>query len=261
MPMLLLLLVAAAAANANPGVAFEGEPTSRHHPPLLDCTPAPAPSTHKHNDSSFRANLASALAGLPSMVAAASEGLAFLEPVDAGPDRVFARGGCFGQPGSGGSSWPGACLACLKAAARDLAVGGCRGSRRAGAWRDGCFMAYADTGAFSAREDAFRGWFYAPGSNATTLALAYGGECLVYDAADCQRCIDDLLRAAPPLGWLWRLRGGDEVVVVSYACFQSFKIPPNNPSLTFAKFWAWFMLAAEALTIGVLFCLIIWTLI
>ncbi|CAN6298983.1 unnamed protein product [Urochloa humidicola] len=256
MPMLLLLLLAVAvAANANPGVAFAGEPTSRHLPPLLDCTPPPP----THNDSSFRANLASALAALPAMVAAASEGVAFLEPVDAGPDRVFARGGCFGQPASGGSSWPGACVACLKAAARDLA-GGCRGSRRAGAWRDGCFMAYTDTDTSLARENAFRGWFYAPGSS-TPLALAYGGECMVHDDAECYRCIDDLLRAAPPLGWLWRLRGGDEVVLVSYTCFQSFKIPPNNQSLTMATFWTLFMLAAEAVTIGVLFCLIILTLI
>ncbi|CAL4925609.1 unnamed protein product [Urochloa decumbens] len=291
--LLPFLFFLASASSLGVAVQEHTAGSDRHHLPLLDCAPPPAPPTH--NSSSFRANLASALAGLPSMVAAASEGIVFLEPepVDAGPDRVFARGGCFGQPGSGGSSWPGACLACLKTAARELA-GGCQGTRRAGAWRDGCFMAYADTGASSAHEDAFRGWFYGPGSS-TTLPLAYGGECMVYDAAGCERCLDDLLRAAPPLGWLWRLRGGDEVVVVSYTCFLSFKIPPNNQSLSefrrihdlslqcfgyykdgedgdfdqsllrtpaaFAKFWAWFMLAAEALTIGVLFCLIILTLI
>ncbi|CAL4934131.1 unnamed protein product [Urochloa decumbens] len=220
-------------AVASLGVAVQEHTAAgsgHHHPPLLDCAPPPAPAQPTHNESSFRANLASALAGLPSMVAASSEGLAVLESVDAGPDHAFARGGCFGAPGAGGPSWAGACVACLKAAARDLAVGRCRGSRRAGAWRDGCFMAYADTGALSGREDAFRGWFYAGGSNTTTLVLAGSGECMGYGAKDCMRCVDSL-PGAPPLGWLWRLRGG-EVVVVSYTCFLSIKISSNGQILS-----------------------------
>ncbi|CAL4942567.1 unnamed protein product [Urochloa decumbens] len=250
-------------AVASLGVAVQehtAEGSGHHHPPLLDCAPPPAPAQPTHNDSSFRANLASALAGLPSMVAASSEGLAVLESVDAGPDHAFARGGCFGVPGAGGPSRASACIACLKAAARDLAVGGCRGSRRAGAWRDGCFMAYADTGALSDREDAFRGWFYPGGSNTTTLVLADSGECMVDDGADCFRCINDLLPAPAPLGWLWRLRGG-EVVVVSYTCFLSIKISPKSQILTMAKFWSCYMLVAGALVIGMLFCFIILTLI
>ncbi|CAL4942515.1 unnamed protein product [Urochloa decumbens] len=252
MLLLLLLLVATAMADSIPGVAFAGDPTNRHRPPLLDCSSAPATATH--NDSSFRANLASVLDGLPSIAAAMPGRLAVVKSADAGPHRAFARGVCFG----GSSSAVAACLTCLTSAARDLA-GGCRGSRRAGSWRDGCFMAYADSDASSSREGAFRGWFYA-GWNTTPPALAGVGECLVYSGKDCERCINDPLRGAPPLGWLWRLRGG-EVVVVSYACCLSIKISPNSQSQAIAKFWVWFTVATAALIIGVIFFQITLTLI
>ncbi|OEL38478.1 hypothetical protein BAE44_0000504 [Dichanthelium oligosanthes] len=202
----MLLLLVAATVIANPGVAFAGESTSRHLPHLLDCTPAPTPS---RNDSAFRANLAAALAVVTSGVA--PEGSATVQ--SSSPDhRVFVRGICL-------SSSAGACPACLAAAAADL-TSGCGASRRAGVWRDACFLAYADTDASTAREDAFRGWFNA-GSD-TTPALG-DGECLLGTAARCIRCFDDALRAAPALGWLWRLRGG-EVVVVSYTCYRRIKI-------------------------------------
>ncbi|RLN41678.1 hypothetical protein C2845_PM01G03820 [Panicum miliaceum] len=50
---------------------------------------------------------------------------------------------------------PAGCLACLSAAAQDVASGRL-GSRRATSWPAGCFLSYADANASSAREDAFR---------------------------------------------------------------------------------------------------------
>ncbi|XP_025791633.1 uncharacterized protein LOC112872804 [Panicum hallii] len=160
----------------------------------------------------------------PSIAAAAPGRAAALQSVEAGPDRAFARGFCFGGPPAGSSSaGAGACLACLAAAAADVSRGCGNASRRAGVWRSGCFLAYADTGAASAHEDAFRGWFYAGPKTAGALA---GGVCVGYRVpADCTRCLYDSLRAAPALGWLSRLRG-DEVIVAGYSCCLRVQKPP-----------------------------------
>jgi len=104
-------------------------------------------------------------------------------------------------------------------------------SQRAGVWRSGCFLAYADTSAASAHEDAFRGWFYAGPRTAGALA---GGVCVGYRApADCTRCLYDSLRAAPALGWLSRLRG-EEVIVAGYSCCLRVQKPPYEQLREFA---------------------------
>ncbi|CAN6293127.1 unnamed protein product [Urochloa humidicola] len=119
-----------------------------HFPSLLDCAPPPPPS---RNHSAFRDNVLSVLSALPSAVAAAPAGFAATRS-GGRDDCAFARGLCFGFGERRGD-----CIACLSAAARDVA-GGCDGSRRGAVWRAGCFLlAYADTNASSAREDTFRG--------------------------------------------------------------------------------------------------------
>ncbi|OEL13283.1 hypothetical protein BAE44_0025700, partial [Dichanthelium oligosanthes] len=154
--------------------------------------------------------LAMALGALPSATAAARDGFAVVRHGSTATNRAFARGLCFGAPAA-------ACLACLSATARDVAVGWSRGanSRRAGVWGHGCFLAYADTDAPSACEDAFRGWFYAAIQNTNVRP---GGKCTGDRvAADCSRCFEDSARAAAALGRLPRLRG-EEAVVVGYSC-------------------------------------------
>jgi hypothetical protein len=65
----------------------------------------------------------------------------------------------------------GDCLACLSAAAQDVASG-CRGNHRAAAWRAVCLLSYADTNTSSPREDTFRDWFYVDGGgDGPTAAL------------------------------------------------------------------------------------------
>jgi hypothetical protein len=195
-------------------VGLQAEDTARssgHHPPLLDCAPAPPADD---DDRAFRADLTSALGALPSAAAAAPGGFATTRS----GGRAFARGLCFGANASSSPAAARACRACLTAAARDVAssTGGCGASRRAGVWRAGCFLAYADTDAPSAREDAFRGWFYAGPNTTTTLAdRACAGEHRA--AAGCARCFEDAARAAAALGWLARIRG-QEVLVVGYGC-------------------------------------------
>ncbi|OEL16415.1 hypothetical protein BAE44_0022565 [Dichanthelium oligosanthes] len=150
------------------------------------------------------------LGALSSAAAAARDGFAVVRHGRTATDRAFARGLCFGAPAAG-------CLACLSTAARDVAVGCSRGanSRRAGVWCHGCFLAYADTDAPSACEDAFRSWFYTAVQN---TKVRRGGECTGDRvAADCGRCFEDSARAAAALGRLPRLRG-EEVVVEGYSC-------------------------------------------
>lgn len=228
MPLPFLFLVAAAGLG---GVAQqEDATTSGHHPPLLDCAPAPTPFIE---DRAFRANLAAALGALPSAVAAAPEGFATARSGGtAGRDRAFARGLCYDANASSPAAAARACRACLSAAARDV-TSGCGASRRAGVWREGCFVAYADTDAApSAREDAFRAWFYPAGPS--TIAAALDGPAYTCagdrTAADCERCYNESLRAAASsVGWLPQLRG-DVVVVVGYSCcvLVDVSVPPEG---------------------------------
>lgn len=202
------VLLVALVLVAQPGTAYKqrAEPstTLTRFPPLMDCGPAPAAPVE--GDGAFRANLLSLLGLIPAAAAAAAPaGFVTASLGTTGRDRAFARALCFDAANRSSSS---GCRACLSAAARD-ATGGCGASRRAGVWRAGCFLAYADTDAASAREDAFRGWFYA-GPN-TTLK---DGVCT---GPDCARCFEDARRAAAALRWLVRMRG-EEVIVVGYGC-------------------------------------------
>ncbi|KAK3156778.1 hypothetical protein QOZ80_2AG0111780 [Eleusine coracana subsp. coracana] len=205
------LFVVSVVGRADHGVAVLKSRTSggHHHPPLLHCGPAPVLS--KSEDATFRANLAAALAALPSYVAAAPKALDAVKASmpSGGGGSAFARGACFGANVSSSTVTARACQACLSAAERDV-TGGCRNSGRAGVWRNECFLSYADSNVSSPREDAFRSWFYAaPRTNAT---LAEGGACLPDRADDCDRCLRDSARAAAALGWLQRIRG-EEVIV------------------------------------------------
>ncbi|CAN6304749.1 unnamed protein product [Urochloa humidicola] len=200
-----------------PGIALTMEPagTSTHFPPLLDCAPSKA-ARSDNRDTAFRANVLSLLDALPSTAAAAPTGSAATDVGD-GRDRAFARGACFGLGAPGGPSPGDDCLECLSAAARDVVAGCGAGSRRAGAWRAGCFLSYADTNASTAREDAFRGWFY---DDAPTAAL--GSQCTANrTAAECSRCLNESARVVPALKHGNRLSmvHGDAVVVVGYACY------------------------------------------
>ncbi|KAL6642903.1 hypothetical protein ACP70R_021084 [Stipagrostis hirtigluma subsp. patula] len=208
--MLLAVLVVLVATTNPGGVSFAEDSTSGHYPPLLDCTPAPARSAD--NDSEFRSNVASALAALPFAVAAEPTGFATTRSGRDGRDRAFARGLCY-DAGRGSSA--GACHVCLSAAAEDVSRGcGGANSRRAGVWRAGCFLSYADTDASSAREDAFRGWFYVTAAAAAAPYWPCAGD---RTPADCARCLEDSARVAAALGWLPRSRG-EEVAVVGYGC-------------------------------------------
>jgi hypothetical protein len=205
--VVLVLLMAA----AGPGVALKLEPTDtiKHFPPLLDC--APATASPAWNDNAFSANVLSLLA--------------------APTGTAFARGACFGFGAPHDGSSPGDCRSCLSAAAEDVAAG-CGASRRAGAWRAGCFLSYADTNRSTAREDAFRGWFYddSDGDNSATAAL--GSQCTANrTAAECAGCLNESTQVVPALkvGTQLSTVHGDAVVVVGYACYL--RIPLFPPPL------------------------------
>jgi hypothetical protein len=127
-----------------------------------------------------------------------------------GRDRAFARGLCFGD---------GNCLACMS----DVATL-CNGSRRGGAWRDGCFASFADTNATSPREEALRLWFYDDddGGDSPTPASALERLCAAdREETECARCLNESARVVPELKRRRRLSRvhGDAVVVVGYTCF------------------------------------------
>jgi hypothetical protein len=180
-----LLVVAFVLVVAEPGIASKPEPISTLRRVPPLLDCGPAPVALAAESDGFRANVLALLRVIPSAAA---------------------------------------CRACLSAAARD-ATGGCGGSRRAGVWRAGCFLGYADTDALSAREDAFHGWFYAgPSTTAATLddRVCAGDR----NGPDCARCFEDAARAAAALPWLVRMRG--EVIVVGYSCclrVQSYVLP------------------------------------
>lgn len=182
-------------AAAGSGTALKLEPTgtSSHFPPLLDC--APAARSSSKNGTAFRANVLSLLAALPSTASSAPTGSASAATRSggAGRDRAFARGSCFGLGAPRGGTSPADCISCLSSAAQDVVSGCGAASRRAGVWRAVCFLSYADTDTSTAREDAFRGWFYdddyGGGGNAPTAAL--GSQCTANrTAAECSRCMD-----------------------------------------------------------------------
>ncbi|KAK3152913.1 hypothetical protein QOZ80_2BG0165250 [Eleusine coracana subsp. coracana] len=211
---LLLLFVVALAEMVDPGLAVAEISRRGHHPPLLHCGPAPVLS--KTDEATFRANLAAALAALPSAAAAKRDAFAAVHVGSA-----FARGACFGANVTSSPATVRACEACLSAAARDV-TGGCGASSgRAGVWRNECFLSYADSNVSSPREDAFRNWFYAaPRTNAT---LADDGWCVTERAVDCVQCLRDSARAAAAIGW-WQRIHGEEVIVVGYSCFLRVRI-------------------------------------
>ncbi|CAD6212934.1 unnamed protein product [Miscanthus lutarioriparius] len=222
-PALILLVLVMA---AEPGIAFKLEPTgtSSHMPPLLDCAPAPVGAAPSNNLSAFRGNVLALLGALPAaaptgFVAAAQSGGAV------GDDRAFARAFCFGE--RRGSS-PSDCLKCLAAAAQDVADG-CHG-RRGAVWRAGCFLWYADTNASTAREDAWRGWFYDDDSD-DTLTAALGTCVANCTAAECSRCLNESAQVVPALkeGRRLSLVHGDVVVVVGYSCYL--RVPLSPPKI------------------------------
>ncbi|WVZ59430.1 hypothetical protein U9M48_009573 [Paspalum notatum var. saurae] len=206
--ILLSLLVVAAA-----GFQLEPAGTSRRFPPLLDCAPAPAPAqaaAFSKNSSAFRANVLSLLGALPSAAAAPRGSTAALSS-RSGRDQAFARGLCLGRS-------PGDCHACLSAAAQDVASECGSASRRAGVWRVGCFLSYADTNASTAREDAFGGWFYDDSDDGAALE----SQCTANrTAAECDRCLDASAQVALRLkeeNQLSKIHG-DAVVFVRYGCY------------------------------------------
>ncbi|CAL4934065.1 unnamed protein product [Urochloa decumbens] len=214
LPSLIVLVLVL--LQLQPGITLKLEPagTSTHFPPLLDCAPAPDPAapSNPNNDAAFRANVLSLLGALPSTAAAAPTGSAATRSDGAARDRAFARGACFGLGAPRGPS-PGDCLSCLSAAASDVAAGCDAAPRRAGVWRAGCFLSYADTNAPTAREDAFRGWFYDDdrddGGGAPTAAL--GSECTANRTARVVPALKDMK--------LLSMVHGDAVVVVGYGCY------------------------------------------
>ncbi|KAK3152914.1 hypothetical protein QOZ80_2BG0165260 [Eleusine coracana subsp. coracana] len=217
-PRLATLLVFFAVVGMVVPVAASGTRGHHHHPPLLDCGPAPVLS--KNDDATFRANLASVLATLPSTMAAQPHAFATLQIGKPGPGSAFTRGACFSTR---------SCKTCLSSAARDV-TGGCVASGRAGVWRNECFLSYAESNASSPREASFRGWFYAAPSTTNATLGGVDGECMTDRSVDCARCFDDSARAAAALGW-WQRILGEEVIVVGYSCFLRVRIStlPQGP--------------------------------
>ncbi|OEL12761.1 hypothetical protein BAE44_0026221 [Dichanthelium oligosanthes] len=203
-------------------IKLDASTTFGHFPALVHCAPTPS-----KNDSAFRASVLSALGALPSAAAAAPTGFAATRSGSA-----FARGLCFGLGERHGSS-SGDCHACLSAAAQDVVAGGCGASRRAGAWRAGCFLSYADTNASSAQEDAFHGWFYDSGGPTAALGSQCAGDLT---AADCSRCTNESARVVPPAHLA--MVHGNAVVVVGYGCYLRISID---------ALWPWWLRTGELL--------------
>ncbi|TVT97909.1 hypothetical protein EJB05_56835, partial [Eragrostis curvula] len=219
---LLVLLRVLVMARQGDAFKMEADNTSSHFPPLLDCGPASAaPSV------AFRANVLSLLGALPSAAAARRTGFAATRSHGRGPDRAFARGLCFGTSGGGAD-----CLACLSAAASDVAAR-CHGSRRGGTWRAGCFVSFADTNATSARERRFQDWFYDDGDDdGSSPTAALTSQCAGdRAAAECSRCLNESALVVPELKRRRQLSPihGDSVVVVGYDCVLRVLLEPPEP--------------------------------
>jgi hypothetical protein len=90
-------------------------------------------------------------------------------------------------------------------------------------WRAGCFLAYADTNASTAREEAWRGWFY---DDRADRGWFYDdtptAACMATStAAERARCLNESARVVPALkeGRQLSLVHGHAVVVVGYSCY------------------------------------------
>ncbi|CAN6253779.1 unnamed protein product [Urochloa humidicola] len=183
---LMILLVMATVAE--PGVALKLEPagTSKHFPPLLDCGPGGKGKRHH----------------IPHQCAVS-------------PRRDPLRGR--GRANGAGPD--------LSAAAEDVAAWCGVAIRHAGAWRTGCLVsyAYADTDRPTAREGAFRGWFYHDSDDA-----ALGSQCT---AAEYAWCLNESAQVVPALkdGGQLSMVHGDTVVVVGYAYYLRVSLISPTP--------------------------------
>ncbi|PVH33211.1 hypothetical protein PAHAL_9G596300 [Panicum hallii] len=174
-------------------------------PALLDCAPA---LSRNDDDSAFRANVLLLLAALPSAAAAAAP-TGFAATPYGCRNSAFARGPCFGLGAGRGS--PFSSLGDFPGTEAD--------SRRAAAWRAVCLLSYADTNTSSAREDAFRGWFYMNGGGAREPMRGRPHDGGVLPV----QCINDSALVVPALvvvqgRKLSRVRW-HAVVVVGYGCY------------------------------------------
>jgi hypothetical protein len=139
---------------------------------IYDCDPDPR-WLSTANGTAFRASVAPLLAALPS--AAAVTGFASLH---SGNERAFARGLCFGK-----SPPPHACRECLSFFVDRISI--CNGSRRAGFWNAGCFLAYADTNASSAQEDEWVSLHFANDGGVANYYPEFYDVQLLVDMAQC----------------------------------------------------------------------------
>ncbi|KAL6641225.1 hypothetical protein ACP70R_019406 [Stipagrostis hirtigluma subsp. patula] len=245
--LLLHLVVVLAAADSGIALELQAIDATDHLPPVLDCSPARPASSDSQSDSAFRDNVLSVLGTIPSAAAAASTGFAAAWSGGAGRDRAFARGLCFAARGRH-------CAACLSAAAEDVAGGCSGGSRRAGVWRAGCFLSFADTNASSSHESAFRGWFYDDGGPTDAAEAQCAGD---RTAAECSRCANESARVVPALKLAHRVTTfyGDAVVVVGYHCCLRVQLVPPPPR--------WWVVAHKILVVvevvvivgGLVFCI------
>ncbi|KAK1612071.1 hypothetical protein QYE76_035744 [Lolium multiflorum] len=146
---------------------------------MYECDPEPRWQATA-NGTAFRASLAPLLAALPS--AAAPTGSASLR---SGNKRASVRGLCFGE-----SPPPKECRQCMSMSVDRIGI--CSGSRRAGFWNSGCFLAYADdTNATSPTRDREDEWF--------TLNFEYEGDVFNHypDFYDVYKLVNLALSLAP----------------------------------------------------------------
>ncbi|KAL6642906.1 hypothetical protein ACP70R_021087 [Stipagrostis hirtigluma subsp. patula] len=208
-----------ASAVAESGLALELEALfvgTGHLPPLLDCAPARPASSDSQNDSAFRDNVLSVLGTIPFAAAAAPSGFAATWSDGAGRDPLLRRA----RPP----------LRRVPVRAAEDVAGGCSGgSRRAGVWRAGRFLSFADTNASSARKSAFRGWLYDDGG---TTAAPPEAQCAGdRTPAECSRCANESARVVPSLKLAHRVSTfcGEAVVVVGYDCCLRVQLVPPPP--------------------------------
>ncbi|KAM0851403.1 hypothetical protein ACQ4PT_052444 [Festuca glaucescens] len=173
----LLLIILVLAVMASPaGATGDVDVTGGYL--IYDCDPEPR-WLSTANGTAFRASLAPLLAALPS--AAAPTGFASLRSANG---RAIARGLCFGE-----SPAPKDCRQCMSMSVDRIGI--CNGSRRAGFWNGGCFLAYADDTSVTSptrREDEW-----------VTLNFEYDGDVFNYypDFYDVYQLVNLALSLAP----------------------------------------------------------------
>ncbi|CAM0951612.1 unnamed protein product [Alopecurus aequalis] len=246
---------------------------------------APLSASNASDADAFRTDLHALLFDLPT--ATDPTGFASLHS-DNGP---FVRGLCFddvsqSQPSS-------RCAECLTAAAEKSAHE-CGGSRRAGVWSAGCFVAYADSNVSSPQEDAYRGRefsndtdcaaqsaFYdahelaalalslAPraansssGPMMATTGMTTGGKGTVHAVARCPRdvtkasCAGCLEKSARELlDTDWGIDGRHEGVAVVAGFNCHLRLEIHAPDLTFGKLLLVWM--KECLPLFVFICVMV----